>query len=254
MSLLNDLFNLGKGAFNFFTGPSIGASLAKTAITGYALKKVTNSINKDNARKSRADAGSRVQVNPDTEQKIPVVYGSAILGGSVTDAVLSPDNKTMWFVITLCEQTGALLSNNAASKISFEKFYWNDLEILFQANGVTVSALRDSTGAVDNSINGLVEIYCYSGNSSLGVKPQGFSGAIPDAREVVPNWTDNHTMNDLIFAVVEVSYNKEKNITNLGNINFKLTNTMTQPGDCLFDYMTNPRYGAGLDPAEIYGI
>jgi hypothetical protein len=177
-----------------------------------------------------------------------------VLGGAVSDAVLSPDNRTMWFVITLCERTGVLLSNNSVSQIFFEKIWWDGLEIVFQNNGVTAAALRDATGATDTRINGLVEVYCYSGNSSLGVKPIGFSGPIPDARAVMPGWTNNHTMNDLIFAVVKVTYNREKDITRLGKIDFKLRNTMTQPGDCLFDYMTNARYGAGLNPSEINGI
>jgi hypothetical protein len=35
---------------------------------------------------------------------------------------------------------------------------------------------------------------------------------------------------------------------------FKIQNSMTLPGDCIYDYMTNTRYGAGIDPAEINSL
>lgn len=58
-------------------------------------------------------------------------------------------------------------------------------------------------------------------------------------------------MNDLNFVVVSVRYNAEKDIRNLGEWTFRVRNTMKQPGDVLFDYMTNTRYGAGIPEAEI---
>ena len=71
------------------------------------------------------------------------------------------------------------------------------------------------------------------------------------AWSIMPGWTSAHTMNDLVFAIVKVEYNKEKNVTKLGKLDFKIRNSMTEPGDCLYDYMTNTRYGAGIDPQEI---
>jgi hypothetical protein len=65
------------------------------------------------------------------------------------------------------------------------------------------------------------------------------------------DWTANHTMNNLVFVIVRIEYNKDKGITGLGNLLFKVNNTITLPGDCLYDYMTNTRYGAGISPAEI---
>ena len=112
MSFLDDVFDLGKQAYDWFKGDSLGAGLARTALTGYALNQVTSSINKDNASKdpaaAKVDPGVRIQVDPDTEYKVPVVYGTAILGGAITDAYLTEDNKTMYFVITICERTGNL--------------------------------------------------------------------------------------------------------------------------------------------------
>jgi hypothetical protein len=58
-------------------------------------------------------------------------------------------------------------------------------------------------------------------------------------------------MNDLIFALVRVDYNREKNVTGLGDVTFEVSNSMFLPGDVLNDYMTNTRYGAGIASAEI---
>ena len=55
----------------------------------------------------------------------------------------------------------------------------------------------------------------------------------------------------LIFALVKIKYNAEKSTTGLGNIVAKLSNNMTQPGDCLNDMLTNTRYGAGIAAADI---
>jgi hypothetical protein len=59
-------------------------------------------------------------------------------------------------------------------------------------------------------------------------------------------------MNNLIFAVVEVNYSLDKGITNLPNMTFTITNSMSQPGDVIYDYMRNTRYGAAIPVEEIY--
>jgi hypothetical protein len=59
-------------------------------------------------------------------------------------------------------------------------------------------------------------------------------------------------MSDLVFAVVQITYSRENGITALPNMRFHLRNSMTLPGDCMLDYMTNTRYGAGIPAEEIY--
>jgi hypothetical protein len=245
MSFLDDVFDFGKSAYDWFKGDSTTAGLARTALTGYALNQVTSSINKDNDSKNpaaaKADPGVRIQVDPDTEYKVPIVYGTAILGGAITDAYLTDDSKTMYFVITICERTGNLnLGSGAASAFTLEGVWWDSFKV--NLSGTTVTGFTDTEGNVDTNPNGLINIWFYAGSST--------EGAVP-AWSVMPGWTSAHTMNDLVFAIVKVEYNKEKNVTKLGNLDFKIRNTMTEPGDCIYDYMTNTRYGAGIDPQEI---
>jgi len=264
MSFIDDIvdfgssaLDMGKSVVGFLGGNSIGSQLVKTAALGFAVSQMNKNVNKQNSLPTTAsspepDRGVRLQVDPDSNHKIPVVYGSAHLGGIITDAQISNNNLTMHYVITICEKTGTKISDDLASTFVFEDIYWNDQRIVFDTDGITAAYTVDRDSNVDYSIAGQVKVYCYAGSSDDPVQPDGYSGVTPIASMVVPNWSTSHDMNDLVFAVVRVDYNREKGVTEIPEIKFHITNSMTQPGDCLYDYMTNTRYGAGIDPTEIY--
>lgn len=260
MSFLDDIVSVGSRIFDSVSGSNIASGIAKTAALGFILNQVTKSVNKDNskpetAKTSQPDRFVREQLSPDTNHAIPVVYGSAFIKGIITDAVLINDNKTMFYCITICEKTGTLLSTGTDSAISFDKLFLNGNEITFQGDGITVQSTTDADGIVDNQMNGLIKIYCFNNGSSAPVVPLGYTnGNLGFASSIMPTWGVFHSMNNLVFAIISVEYNKEKNITSLGEVEFKLSNTMTLPGDCVHDYMRNTRYGAGIPDAEIYSV
>jgi len=248
-----------KTGFDWFSSGSIGSTVAKTALIGYAVNRVNKSINKSNDINTSVnntpapvDPGVRLQVNPDADYKIPVLYGTATFGGTITDAWLTANNKTMYFCVTLCERTGTLLSTSSATSYVFNDIYYNDNRIIFQADGVTANYMIDRDGNRDNSINGLVKVYCYAGNSESPVIPEYYSASLPsNAYAIMPNWTEEHMMENLVFAIVEVNYSKDKGVTGIPNMQFTITSSMSLPGDVLYDYMTNTRYGAGIPSADI---
>lgn len=267
MGFLDTIIDLGKSAVNMLTGNGLAGSLLKTVIAGFGLNQISKSIQNDNDTSNNTtttnntiaptvDPGVRLQVPGNQNQKVPVVYGSAQLGGIITEAVMSENNTRMTYVMTICEKTGSKLSDGLASGFTFEDVYYNDQRIVFDSSGDEAGIMAaysvDREGNRDYSIDGLVRVYCYAGSSTSGVVPDNYSGVVPPAYTIVPNWTTNHTMDDLIFAVVQINYNKDKGTTRLPNMRFHVTNSMTQPGDCLLDYMTNTRYGAGIPLAEIY--
>lgn len=258
MSWLDDVKSVGSSLYNSMSGSSLTSSIVKTAALGLVLSQVAKSVNKSNSKPAAAnttqpDRKVREQLSPDANHSIPVVYGSAFLKGIITDAVMSGDNKTMWYCITICEQTGTLLSTGAPSSIAFNKVYLNGNEITFGNDGITVISTTDPDGNIDNQMNGYIKMYFYKNGSNNPVVPEGYSnGNLTFANGLFPGWTSNHTMNDLVFAIVRVDYNKERNVTGLGEVEFKITNTMTLPGDVINDYMLNTRYGAGIPATEIY--
>lgn len=239
---------------------SVGDSILKTVVSGYLLNRISKSIAKDNDSQSTgsnntADPGVRLQVPAAQDNKIPVVYGSAHLGGIVTEAVMSEGGTRMTFVLTICERTGTLLSTGQASTFKLLDVYFNDQRVVFESTGgeagILVKYTEDREGNQDTSAAGLIRVWFYNGNSTSGRAPEGYTNTIPNANTVIPGWTTAHTMSDLVFAVVQLNYNRERGINRLPDIKFHINNSMTLPGDCMLDFMTSTRYGAGIPQSDI---
>jgi hypothetical protein len=248
MSFLDD-------AVGFLSGSGIASTLVKTAALGFLVNRLSTSATKANdttAVPENIDNGVRLQVEPDAYAKIPVLYGNAFFGGNIIDAAMTNSNKTMWYAIALSEKTGTKYSDSAASAYTFNNIYWNDQRIIFNGDGITANYTQDRGGNIDRSISNQVKVYLYRGGSTAGVVPAGYTGTVPNAYDIFPNWASGtHPMTNLVFALVRVDYNREKNVTGIGNMLFNISNTMFKPGDVLYDYLTNTTYGAGIDSADI---
>jgi hypothetical protein len=247
MSFLDGLKSFGSSALG---------SIAQIAVLAFVSKQMSNNTPANNVSTdttANIDAGVRVQEKPNSTAKIPVLYGTAFFGGNITDAEMTADNKTMYYVITLSERTGTKLSDGQASAYLFKDVYWNDQRIIFKTDGITINYTVDRQGTQDISLRDQVKIYCYRGGSNLPTVPENYTNAsLSNADVIMPSWESaTHTMNELIFAVVRVDYSREKNVTGIGDLKFHIQNSMFLPGDVLYDYMTNTRYGAGIAPAEI---
>lgn len=250
MSWLSGITDIGRKIL----GSNLGGTLVKTAILGYLINRLRRNALKDNNPKNQnIDAGVRLQIPPASDNKIPVLYGTAVMSGIITDAVMSNSNKRMTYCLTISEKTGTLLSTGAASTYLFKQVYWNDQRIIFKADGFTVDYTVDREGNQDISLRDLVKVYCYAGNASTTSIPEGYTNAsYPAAYTVMPGWAlATHIMTNLIFVVIEVNYNREKNVTGIGDMRFQIQNSMNKPGDVMRDYLTNTVYGAGIDVAEV---
>ena len=248
------------GIGSLFSGKSVLGGVVSSVITGYALNKVQKSISKEadkatQAAKTRTvvatDFGQLITIPSNQDNDIPVLYGTGYVPGVITDAVMSSDRQTMTYVVTLCEKTGVGLTGSQ-SVISFLEVLWNGNKINFDTDGISALSTTDSGGNVDKNIAGLVKVYCYNDGSNHSTSPQGYSATTSWAYQEVTNWTSSHTMDNLVFMVIKVKYDKSKGVVGLPNMLVKLQNSMTQPGDCMYDYMTNTRYGCGINPQDIY--
>jgi hypothetical protein len=256
MSFLDDLVSVGKSTVKFLGGDGIGSSLARTALTAYALNRVVSASQKKNEvpQTRTVTKVSRVSLNPNPEHRIPVVYGQATLTGTVTDARQN-SGLEMFYCVTICERTGNLnLGDGAGSEFSLLDVYWNDNRLIFREDGVTVKGYYDRSQTFNTDIDGLISVYFFNGNSERPKLPNGYtsSASLINAYGIMPGWTSAWMMSDLVFAVVRVNYDTEKNVKGIENLKFKIKNSMTLPGDCLYDMMTNTRYGAGIAEEEIY--
>jgi len=243
---------------------TLGVLLVRTAVTALVSYALNRSISK-NQQQTGFDAGSRQMLSPATNHKIPVVYGSAYLGGAITDAQLMDDNKTMWICLTISETTGNLFETGAVPTYTFNECYRNADQVIFRADGITVDHTVDSDGNSDDSMSGLIKIYMYagSGDSTKQLTPAAASCVSTptitpvNAWSIFPGWIApsgpalNNNMSDLVFALVRVSYNRDQNVTSVGDFQFNIINSMSKSGDVIFDYATNTRYGAGIRLLEI---
>lgn len=249
----------------------IGTSfIAKTVFNIAASFLVSRLINKSANKSKSSSQGGRIQLPPQSNNKIPVLYGSAYINGIITDArLVSTDSKTnnvMYYCLVLSELTNT-------GTVGVDNIYWSDVKLVFEsANEDTHKVLKgvktvDTTDDYeDNNFKSestnLVQIRVYAGNteSAQQIFPQNNK---VNAYDFWPTDANNNKywnnalyggkvgMQGLVFAIVRVEYNQEKGITGLPNITFKLNNTLNNPADVWYDYMTSNRYGANVNTAEI---
>ena len=225
------------------------ATFAVRAFLTIGLSKLLNR-NSDSGG-AQATGGGRVPVNPSTENKIPVVYGTAFMAGTVIDAKISDDNKWMWYVFAMSEVTGS-----STSTISYGDIYWNGNLVEFDPTEHTkVIKLTTNSDPVQENlkVNGNGWIYLYT-NGSLSGQNTTESAIHVLQNTTIPvdmRWTSTCTMDRTAFIIVKVQFNQDAGITSCPTITAKMTNTLNKPGAVLLDYMTNDRYGCGIPIASI---
>jgi len=239
---------------SYFAGvtvASVASFAVRTLVTIGISKLVANRANKTGA--GAQDVGSRFSLGPATNNKLPVCYGSAFLGTVMTDAKITTDQKTMYYVYSVCEATSGTMS--------FGKIFWNGKEVTLGAgdysgvNQVVSLTTNATTPQVDTTINGFAWIYQFSNGSSSGINTGGTSAItiLQDAGiPVADRWTATDLMTDTCFIIVKVIYNQDvQDVRNDPKLSVQVTNTLTKPGAVLLDYMTDTQYGCAIDVADI---
>ena len=252
-------------AYVFFAGDAIlmaatlgstGVAIASFAVT-YALSSVISRAfapNVQTGTNKSIDNGVRTQGPPSNTNSIPVVYGDAYLGGIFTDAVLTIDQKTMYYVMTV-----SAISPNGQFFFDTTKFYYSDRLITFDTTDLTkVVSLTDGAGNVDTKINGNLFVALYT-STQAGVitslngaaAPTTYMGGADIA--LAQRWAaSGRQMNGLAFAIVKLNYSREAQTTQMQALTFRAQHYLNgtgvaKPGDVWYDYITNDIYGAAMD-------
>jgi hypothetical protein len=160
----SSLIAVGSAISTWWSGVSlagVGAFAARTLLTIGLTKLIANKAG-DTGAGTSANGGGRVQLPPATDNVLPVVYGSAFVAPIITDAKISSDNKTMWYVCALSEVTDD-------GDISFDKVYYDGKLCTFDTVDTTkvVSLTTNASPAQeDTSCSGSLYIYAYSNGSN----------------------------------------------------------------------------------------
>lgn len=239
-------------------GATTGFAYYATAFAiNYALSYVVTRTFGSNKAPNQIDPGSRQQIPPSANNPIPIAYGDAWLGGTFVDAVLSTDNKTMYYVLAISN-----ISPDGQFTYDTTKFYYGDRLVTFDGTDPTkVVSLTDGAGNVDTKVSGNLYISLYT-STSAGVITN-VTGSAPSVvmggADITPSlrWpASGRQMNGLAFAIVKLIYNSEAGTTGLQPITFKVSHYLNsagaaRPGDVLRDYLTSDVYGCAVPLANV---
>jgi hypothetical protein len=132
------------------TAAIIGGAIISVGIA-YGISRIING-NPNKGNNSAANQGGRIQVPPATNNKIPLVYGSAFVNGIITDARLisvgGKDNDTMFYCIVLSEYT----NNLTTPTFGLESAYWNDLRLTPVDATTNAYKVKDGRKVVNGAI------------------------------------------------------------------------------------------------------
>ena len=242
----------------------LGAAAAGTvayAVTvfavNFALSQIVSRMFGDNPE-TQQDMGVRQQVPPSAVNAIPVVYGDAYMGGTFVDAVLSENQKAMYYVLAISS-----ISPNGQFTFDRTDMYYGDRKITFDGTDqAKVVSLTDEAGNVDTKINGYLWIGLYTSTQAGSITntnwfaPSVVMGPTTPFTDypiaVGQQWpTTNRQMNGLGFAIVTLIYNRDANTTQLNPITFKVKHALNgtgvaKAGDVWYDYITSKIYGGAV--------
>tara|TARA_R110002153_G_scaffold13914_1_gene51278 strand:+ start:1836 stop:4481 length:2646 start_codon:yes stop_codon:yes gene_type:complete len=196
---------------------------------------------------SAKDPGVKVQVAPSTDNKVPVFYGTNLSGGIIVDAGISNQNDTMTYAIVLGEQTDT-------GTFSIGDQYRGDQKLNFGVAGSShiVTSVTDANATSTNNVNGKMRCRVYAGGTAATdqIFPVNVANRVA-ATTMLSTITATTSYEGLIFAVFQLDYDPEEGLTGLGQYTAEITNSLSEPGAVLSDYLLNARYGAGLTTAEL---
>jgi len=200
---------------------------------------------------SSPDPGNRQQVPPATDNKLPIVYGSAYVGGTITDLSISSDNQQLYYVMSLCEVTSTN-DGQTPDTISFGDIYYGGKKVIFQGDGYTVASLLDeSTGAYDTAVNGRIQIFLYNNGSNSPTNSGQSAISVMQSSGLTYTWDNSKLMTDCAFAIIHLSYSQSANVRGIEQTKFQITNSRINTGDCFYDYLVNTRYGCAILPEQV---
>jgi hypothetical protein len=230
------------------TGLGIATSLLAGGIAIATAKALGPSVPNIQSAK---DPGVKIQLDPSTDNKLPIYYGQSFLGGIAIDAMIKNQNNTMVYAFAIGEQTDS-------GTVTIDDVYRGDSKLNFGsgASAHQVVSLTDPNGTSVTNVNGKIRCRVYAGNTHANAQifpaPGGGTTAV-DADTMFTNWSSdpNKLGSNAIISIVEVDYDASNGLQGLGTISYDFKNSLDNPANVLLDYLKNDRYGCGLTDDDL---
>lgn len=235
------------GAFVFTTGMAAVVAIAIVATVVMTKAFAVDTGYTDPSGGSTGSLGNRQQVPPATDNKLPLVYGSAYVGGIITDLSITSDNQKLYYVLSLCEVTG-----NGTDTITFGDVYFGGKKVIFDGDGPSITGLLDeSTGVTSTTQAPYIKFYFYNNGSNSPANSSISAIQLMQSTGLTYTWDESKVMTNCAFVIMVLEYNAAASITGLQRTSFQVTNSRDSAGDCLYDYLTNTVYGAALPVSQV---
>lgn len=233
-------------------GAVIGAFIKKMVIN-FIVSAIVNQVFGGNKRKQAMNAGRprSLMVNKNSSNEpIPVVYGRRRIGGTrvfvgTSDGSGGSGTNTLNMALVLCEgQMGNL-----------KKLYFND-EVIFDGTLTHGSSITGSNDVNGNKYESTYEIQYFDGRDTQTVSSvlQGSIGS--------STWTNDHTLKGTAYLGIKLTFDADKynggvplitaelngkKLTSTADYTSVTSGADQNPVDVLYDYLTNTRFGKGLN-------
>jgi hypothetical protein len=235
----------------------VGYSATTIAVVAFAINMVISAViskaffspnqSADGLSGSSPDVGNRQQIPPATDNKLPVVYGEAWIGGTIVDLSISENNQELYYVLALSEVTG-----NGSDSITFGDVYWGGKKVTFQSDGFTVASLTDeSSGVVDTTVDGKMQFFFYNNGSNNPTNSTQSAISVMQESGLIYTWDSTKEMTNTAFVIIHLTYSQTANIRGIEQTRFQLTNSRLNTGDVFYDYLTNQVYGGAIPVVQI---
>lgn len=236
------------------TATGIAIAMAINMVVALVVSKAfaNNPSFDDGTSGQSPNPGNRQQVPPATDNKLPVVYGTAFVGGTITDLSISSNNQELYYVLSICEVTNTN-AGQIADTINFGDVYYGGKKVLFvDSTSPDITGLLDeSTGITDTTVAGKIQIFLYRNGSNAPVRGTQTAIQVMQTSGLVYTWDSSKVMTNCAFAILHLSYSQSANIRGIETTKFQVTNSRTNTGACFNDYLVNTRYGCAIDSSQI---
>lgn len=237
-----------------FAATALGTAIAFAIniVASTILSKVfAPDIKAGNSGSEQPNPGNRQQLPPAGDNKLPIVYGSAYVGGTIIDMSISKNNQDIYWVMALSEVTNTE-NGGIPDVFTFGYIYWGGKRCVFDtANPYKVISLLDESTGESQNISGYMDIYLYSNGSYSPTNSSKSAIQVMSDSSLVYTWSSSKLMTNCAFAIIHLKYSQSRNLTALSQTRFNVINPRDVPGDCINDYLTSVRYGAAIPVAQI---